>query len=78
MLDGDGGTEEAEGTHLGDQLGRVLVRVLEVGREGQHVLHDEGAHGGDELGRQLGIDRHQSGCYGRQRARCRLSEMPSL
>ena len=65
MLDGDGGTKEAEGTHLGDQLGRVLVRVLEVGRDRQHVLHDEGTHGGDELVRQLRIDRHHGGCYGR-------------
>ena len=55
VLLGDAAAEQPEGLHLLDQRLRVLVGVLELRGDGQHVLLDERADGGDELvGREPG------------------------
>jgi hypothetical protein len=46
--------EDAHVGHAGDDVRRVLVLVLQFGRDGEHPLVDEGPHGVDDLALDVG------------------------
>ena len=58
---GDGHAEEAELAHLGDDVGRIGVVVLELGRHRDDLVGHEAADGFDDLAADLGVGGRRGG-----------------
>ena len=60
VLLGDGAPEQTHALHALDEVVRVGVGVLQVGRDREDLLLDEGAHRGDQFVGQSRIGRHEA------------------